>query len=79
VLWFSLVDDPSSRLDRFPIEEAQKKERQRPFDILGCITIETDRKTWGMGHGAVLIVDVDNSSTLMVTEEVKAALEAVGV
>jgi putative DNA methylase len=44
VLWSSLVDDPSSWPDRFPTEEAQKKERQRLFDILGRITIETDRK-----------------------------------
>ena len=44
VLWSSLVDDPSSWPDRFPTEDAQKKERQRLFDILGRITIETDRK-----------------------------------
>jgi putative DNA methylase len=44
VLWSSLVDDPSSWPERFPTEEAQKRERQRLFDILGRITIETDRK-----------------------------------
>jgi putative DNA methylase len=38
------VDDPSSWPERFPTEEAQKRERQRLFDILGRITIETDRK-----------------------------------
>jgi putative DNA methylase len=44
VLWSSLVDDPSSWPERFPTEEEQKRERQRLFDILGRITIETDRK-----------------------------------
>ncbi|MEQ9482190.1 DUF1156 domain-containing protein [Coleofasciculus sp. F4-SAH-05] len=44
VLWASLVDDPSSWLDKFPTEEDQKRERQRLFDILGRITIETDKK-----------------------------------
>jgi putative DNA methylase len=44
VLWASLVDDPSSWPDRFPTEEDQKQERQRLFDILGRITIETDKK-----------------------------------
>ena len=29
---------------RSPTEEEQKRERQRLFDILGRITIETDRK-----------------------------------
>jgi putative DNA methylase len=44
VLWSSLVDDPSSWPERFTTEEDQKRERQRLFDILGRITIETDRK-----------------------------------
>lgn len=44
VLWASLVDDPSSWPDRFPTEEDQKRERERLFDILGRITIETDKK-----------------------------------
>jgi putative DNA methylase len=44
VLWASLVDDPSSWPDRFPTEEDQKRERQRLFDILGRIVIETDNK-----------------------------------
>jgi putative DNA methylase len=44
VLWASLVDDPSSWLDKFPTEEDQTRERQRLFDILGRITIETDKK-----------------------------------
>lgn len=34
VIWSSLVDDPSSHLEQFPTEEAQKKERARLFDIL---------------------------------------------
>ncbi len=34
VLWASLVDDPSAHPDRFPSKEAQKKERDRLFDIL---------------------------------------------
>ena len=41
VLFASLVDDPSSWTDKFPTEEAQIIERQRLFDILGRITIET--------------------------------------
>jgi len=44
VLFASLVDDPSSWPDKFPTEEAQIAERQRLFDILGRITIETDKK-----------------------------------
>ncbi|NJO76465.1 MAG: DUF1156 domain-containing protein, partial [Leptolyngbyaceae cyanobacterium RM1_406_9] len=44
VLWASLVDDPSSWPDKFPTEEDQKQERQRLFDILGRIVIETDKK-----------------------------------
>jgi putative DNA methylase len=44
VLWASLVDDPSSWADKFPTEEEQAKERQRLFDILGRIVIETDKK-----------------------------------
>ncbi|MCT7967444.1 DUF1156 domain-containing protein [Laspinema sp. D1] len=44
VLWSSLVDDPSSWPDKFPTEEDQKRERERLFDILGRITIETDKK-----------------------------------
>uniref|UniRef100_B8HUC1 DUF1156 domain-containing protein n=1 Tax=Cyanothece sp. (strain PCC 7425 / ATCC 29141) TaxID=395961 RepID=B8HUC1_CYAP4 len=44
VLWASLVDDPSSWPDKFPTEEEQQRERQRLFDILGRIAIETDKK-----------------------------------
>jgi len=34
VIWASLVDDPSSRPEEFPTEEAQNRERQRLFGIL---------------------------------------------
>lgn len=34
VLFASLVDDPSSHLDRFPTEEAQQRERERLFGII---------------------------------------------
>lgn len=44
VLWASLVDDPSSWPEKFPTEEDQMQERQRLFDILGRIVIETDKK-----------------------------------
>ncbi|MCD8490338.1 MAG: DUF1156 domain-containing protein [Desertifilum sp.] len=44
VLFASLVDDPSSWPEKFPTEEAQNAERQRLFDILGRITIQTDKK-----------------------------------
>ncbi|MGC8712944.1 MAG: DUF1156 domain-containing protein, partial [Leptodesmis sp.] len=44
VLWASLVDDPSSWPDRFPTAEAQNQERQRLFDILARIVVETDKK-----------------------------------
>jgi len=44
ILWASLVDDPSSWPDKFPTEEAQNKERQRLFDILGRIEIIKDKK-----------------------------------
>ncbi|NMG59373.1 DUF1156 domain-containing protein [Geitlerinema sp. P-1104] len=44
VLWASLVDDPSSWPEKFPTEPEQTQERQRLFDILGRIVIETDKK-----------------------------------
>ena len=44
VLWASLVDDPSSWPEKFPTEEAQNRERQRLFDILGRIELEKDKK-----------------------------------
>src|SRR3954447_4726261 len=34
VLFAQLVDDPSSHLDRFPSEEAQRAERERLHDII---------------------------------------------
>lgn len=34
VLFASLVDDPSSRPEEFPTEEAQEKERKRLFDLI---------------------------------------------
>lgn len=34
VIWASLVDDPSSNLDKFPTEKEQNQERQRLFKIL---------------------------------------------
>lgn len=34
VIWSSLVDDPSSHPELFPDEEAQRKERERLFEIL---------------------------------------------
>src|SRR4051812_35850445 len=37
VLWASLVDDPSSRPDEFPTEEAQVRERERLFRILEAL------------------------------------------
>ncbi len=39
VIWASLVDDPSSHLDRFPTTEEQDKERQRLFRILEDLVI----------------------------------------
>jgi putative DNA methylase len=38
------VDDPSSWPEKFPTEEAQNRERQRLFDILGRIELEKDKK-----------------------------------
>ena len=62
VLFASLVDDPSSWLDKFPTEEAQIAERQRLFDILGRITIETDKKgnTKQVIRGLVSWDDINN-------------------
>ena len=34
VIWASIVNDPSSDLERFPTEESQNKERERLFNIL---------------------------------------------
>ncbi|GBU26710.1 hypothetical protein R84B8_00220 [Treponema sp. R8-4-B8] len=34
VLFASLVDDPSSHIDKFPTEEAQEKERRRLFELI---------------------------------------------
>ncbi|BAI92825.1 DUF1156 domain-containing protein [Arthrospira platensis NCB002] len=44
VLWASLVDDPSSWPEKFPTPEAQTEERQRLFDILARIVVDTDNK-----------------------------------
>src|SRR6476619_8396243 len=41
VLFASLVDDPSSRPDEFPTEEAQDAERQRLFELVEKLV------TWG--------------------------------
>jgi len=62
VLFASLVDDPSSWPDKFPTEEAQIAERQRLFDILGRITIETDKKgnTKQVIRGLVSWDDINN-------------------
>ncbi len=62
VLWAALVDDPSSWPDRFPTEEDQNRERQRLFDILGRITLETDRKghTKQVVRGLVSWDDINN-------------------
>jgi len=62
VLFASLVDDPSSWPDKFPTEEAQNMERQRLFDILGRITIETDKKgnTKQVIRGLVSWDDINN-------------------
>jgi putative DNA methylase len=62
VLFASLVDDPSSHPDKFPTEEAQIAERQRLFDILGRITIATDKKgnTKQVVRGLVSWDDINN-------------------
>jgi putative DNA methylase len=62
VLFASLVDDPSSWPDKFPTEDAQIAERQRLFDILGRITIETDKKgnTKQVIRGLVSWDDINN-------------------
>ncbi|NLK08088.1 MAG: DUF1156 domain-containing protein, partial [Firmicutes bacterium] len=39
VIWASLVDDPSSNLEEFPTEEAQRVERERLFRILEELVI----------------------------------------
>ncbi|MDJ1168435.1 DUF1156 domain-containing protein [Roseofilum sp. BLCC_M154] len=44
VLWASLVDDPSSWPERFGTQEEQNRERQRLFDILARMVVETDGK-----------------------------------
>jgi len=44
VLWASLVDDPSSWPERFGTQEEQNRERQRLFDILARMVVETDKK-----------------------------------
>ena len=66
VLWASLVDDPSSWPDKFPTEEDQNRERQRLFDILGRITIETDKKGnhKQFVRGLVSWDDIKESATL---------------
>ncbi|MBD2329688.1 DUF1156 domain-containing protein [Alkalinema sp. FACHB-956] len=65
VLFASLVDDPSSHPDKFPTEEAQIAERQRLFDILGRITIETDKKgnTKQVIRGLVSWDDINNPNS----------------
>lgn len=44
VIWSSLVDDPSEHPELFPTEEAQKKERERLFDILRQLVVWENSK-----------------------------------
>jgi putative DNA methylase len=73
VLFSSLVDDPSSWPDKFPTEAAQNAERQRLFDILGRITIETDKKgkTKQVVRGLVCWDDINdpNSGVLIAAQK----------
>lgn len=73
VLFSSLVDDPSSWPDKFPTEVAQNAERQRLFDILGRITIETDKKgnTKQVVRGLVSWDDINdpNSGVLIAAQK----------
>ena len=39
VIWSSLVDDPSSHPEEFPTEEAQRRERERLFNILRQLVV----------------------------------------
>lgn len=39
VIWSSLVDDPSSHLEKFPTEDEQNRERQRLFKILEDLVV----------------------------------------
>lgn len=44
VIWSSLVDDPSSHLDKFPTEWEQNRERQRLFRILEELVVWENSK-----------------------------------
>ena len=70
VLWASLVDDPSSWPSKFPTEEAQNKERQRLFDILGRFETLTDKKgnTKQVVRGLVSWDDINNPQSGVLEE-----------
>ncbi|MCZ2207310.1 DUF1156 domain-containing protein [Cylindrospermopsis raciborskii] len=73
VLWASLIDDPSSWPEKFPTEEAQNKERQRLFDILGRIEIEKDKKgnTKQVVRGLVSWDDINSTNSLVLEQAQK--------
>ncbi len=57
VLFASLVDDPSSNLDKFPTEEAQETERERLFDIIRRLCqkkIHTKQSIFKEAHDEIL-------------------------
>lgn len=52
VIWSSLVDDPSSHLEKFPTEEDQNKERQRLFKILEDLVVWENSNNEGILNAA---------------------------
>jgi putative DNA methylase len=57
VLWSSLVDDPSSRLEEFPTHEEQAAERRRLFSILERLVVweaSTDERVLAEAHAEIM-------------------------
>jgi putative DNA methylase len=57
VLFAQLVDDPSSRPDEFPTEEAQDAERKRLFELIERLVVwenSTDEKLFAEAHAEIL-------------------------
>lgn len=57
VLFAQLVDDPSSRPDKFPTQEAQDAERMRLFDLIERLVVwehATDEKLLAEAHAGIL-------------------------
>ena len=68
VLFAQLVDDPSSRPDRFPTEDAQRAERERLHDIIGRLVVwenTRDQSLLTEAHAEILAATAGNPPAIL--------------